>query len=244
MMDMEKQARSFGLDIISADVQAVHVDDEVKKVVADQEEYLTKTLIIAGGAAPNKLDVPGEARFTGAGVSYCATCDGAFYFDRHVAVVGGGDSAIQEAIYLTKFAESVTVIHRRDQLRATKVVQEKAFANPKIRFLWDSVITEIFGTNKVEEIMVRNVKTEESQRIKIDGVFVYVGIKPNTDFLPDVISRNPQGYIITDDHMSTSVPGVFAAGDIRQKLLRQIVTAVSDGAIAAIAAEKYIEENN
>ncbi len=242
MMMMEKQAKNFGAEFVTADIESVEFEKNLKRVRANGNEYHGKTLIIAGGAAPNKLNVPGEGKFTGAGVSYCATCDGAFFMDRHVYVIGGGDSAIQEAIYLTKFAERVTVVHRRDQLRATKVVQEKAFVNPKIDFLWDTVVEEILGSNRVEFLKVKNVKSNEVETVAADGVFVYVGITPNTAILPKEITLSPQGYVVTDDEMKTSVEGVFAAGDIRQKPLRQIVTAVSDGAIASISAEKYIEK--
>ncbi len=243
MMKMEQQARQFGAEFLTADVEGMELEGTVKKVVADGKEFAGRTIIITAGAAPNKLGVPGEERFTGAGVSYCATCDGAFFMDRRVYVIGGGDSAIQEAMYLTKFAERVTVVHRRDQLRATKVVQEKAFANPKIDFLWDSVLLEISGAGKVDKIKVKNVKTDEVTEHPADGIFIYVGITPNTMNVPAAVARNPQGYITTDDHMATSVPGVFAAGDVRHKLLRQIVTAVSDGATAAIAAERYLENH-
>jgi thioredoxin reductase (NADPH) len=243
MMRMEQQAQQFGAEFITANVDAVDLEGDIKTVIADGKEYKGRTLIITAGAAPNKLNIPGEERFTGAGVSYCATCDGAFFMDKRVYVIGGGDSAIQEALYLTKFAEKVTVVHRRDQLRATKVVQEKAFANPKIDFIWDSVLVEIAGSSRVDTVRVKNVKTEEITELPADGVFIYVGITPNTAIIPESVSRNGPGYIVTDDHMSTSVPGVFAAGDVRQKLLRQIVTAVSDGATAAIAAEKYLEDH-
>jgi thioredoxin reductase (NADPH) len=243
MMKMEQQARQFGAEFLTADVETMDLDGTIKKVIADGKEFAGRTIIITAGAAPNKLGVPGEERFTGAGVSYCATCDGAFFMDKRVYVIGGGDSAIQEAIYLTKFAERVTVVHRRDQLRATKVVQEKAFANPKIDFLWNSVLAEISGSGKVGSVKVKNVKTEEIGEYPADGIFIYVGITPNTMNVPVSVRRNPQGYLITDDQMATSVAGVYAAGDIRFKLLRQIVTAVSDGATAAIAAEKYLEDH-
>jgi thioredoxin reductase (NADPH) len=199
-------------------------------------------VIIASGTTPKKLGAKGEFEFTGRGVSYCATCDGFFFRDKVVVVVGGGDSAITEAIFLTKMAKNVIVVHRRDKLRAERINQEHAFANPKISFAWDSVVEEIAGRNVVEKVIVRNVKTNVMSEIKTDGVFIYVGLIPNTGFAN--VKKDERGFIIADQRMETSVKGIFAAGDCRVTPLRQIATAVGDGAIAAVSAERYIEESS
>jgi len=238
---MEEQARSFGAEFVTAEVTQFAPEQRVWACTTTEGVFRSKTLIVAAGAAPRRLAVPGEAEFTGAGVSYCATCDGAFYRQKEVVVVGGGDAAIQEAIFLTRFADRVTVVHRRDELRATAVLREKAFRNGKIDFRWNTVLEEITGSTKVEAVVLRDVTGGKVETFKTDGVFIYVGTRPNTDFLPAEIKRDRQGYIITDAAMETGLPGVFAAGDIRQKLLRQIVTAVSDGATAAVAAADYVD---
>jgi len=205
-------------------------------------------VIIAAGANPVNIGCPGEKEFSGKGVSYCATCDAAFFEDFEVYVVGGGDAAVEEAMYLTKFARKVTIIHRRNELRAAKSIQDKAFANPKIDFMWDTVVEEIKGDGIVESMVVRNVKTGELTEVFADeddgtfGIFVFIGFKPNTEVFKGHVEMDEKGYILTDPDMHTSVPGVFAAGDIRHKSLRQVVTACADGAIAAVQAGKYIEE--
>ncbi|NPV79963.1 MAG: FAD-dependent oxidoreductase [Firmicutes bacterium] len=209
-------------------------------VASTSGEIRGKTVIIATGTEPARLGVPGETELRGRGVSYCATCDGAFFRDKSVVVVGGGDSAIEEAIFLTRFAKTVMVVHRRDVLRATKILQQRAFDNPKIQFAWNSVVTTIVGTNKVEGVRLRNTKDGSERDLLADGVFIYVGSRPNTEFLKGFLSLSAQGYIVTDERMRTQIGGIFAAGDVRQKTLRQIVTAVSDGAIAAVEAEKLI----
>ncbi len=239
---MEEQAKKFGADILIDEIVDLKLDGEEKEVVGRSGIYRAKTVIISGGAEPRKLGVPGEKEFTGKGVSYCATCDGAFFENQDIAVVGGGDTAVQEAIYLTQFARKVTIIHRRDKLRATKILQERAFKNEKIDFLWNSVVTEILGNKRVEKIKVKNVKTGEEKIIEKDGIFIYIGLIPNTEYLKGKIDLSPDGYIITDEEMKTNLPGVYAAGDVRKKSLRQIVTAVADGAQAAMSAVKYIEE--
>ncbi len=239
---MEEQAKKFGADILIDEIVDLKLDGEEKEVVGRSGIYRAKTVIISGGAEPRKLGVPGEKEFTGKGVSYCATCDGAFFENQDIAVVGGGDTAVQEAIYLTQFARKVTIIHRRDKLRATKILQERAFKNEKIDFLWNSVVTEILGNKRVEKIKVKNVKTGEEKIIEKNGIFIYIGLVPNTEYLKGKIDLSPDGYIITDEEMKTNLPGVYAAGDIRKKSLRQIVTAVADGAQAAMSAVKYIEE--
>jgi thioredoxin reductase (NADPH) len=241
---MEKQATKFGLEIVYGSVTAVSISEKIKKLTLENgQEYEAKSIILATGAHPRNLKVEGEDEFRGKGVSYCATCDGAFFKGEHIVVVGGGDSAIQEAIFLTKFAEKVYVIHRRDQLRAEKILQERALSNPKIQLVWDSVVERITGDDNVKSIEIRNVKTEEKSEMEVQGVFIYVGYNPNTEFLAGLANLDEENYIIADDNMSTSSPGIFAAGDVRAKLTKQIATAVGDGATAAIAVEKYIEEN-
>lgn len=237
----EEHAKKFGLEIKGiSEVSEVEDRGRTKIVRTADGDIETKTVIIASGTTPKKLGVSGEPEFTGKGVSYCATCDGFFFRDKVVVVVGGGDSAVTEAIFLTKMVKKVYIVHRRDKLRAEKINQEHAFANPRISFVWDSVVEEIAGKNTVEKVMIRNVKTEETSELKTDGVFIYVGLIPNTAFAP--VEKDERGFIITNDRMETSVRGIFAAGDCRVTPLRQIATAVGDGAKAAVSAEKYIEE--
>lgn len=238
---MKRQAERFGAEFTNGDVERIEKNDDLFTVFLKGESIKAKTVILAAGAQPRKLGVKGEKEFTGRGISYCATCDGAFYKDKPIAVVGGGDTAIQEALYLTRFASEIYVIHRRDQLRATKVLQERAFKNEKIKFVWDSVVKEIKGEGTVDEVVVENVKTGKLDSLRVDGIFIAIGYIPNTDFVKDLVQLNEQGYVITDAYMATNVPGIFAAGDMRQKDLRQVVTAVSDGAIAAVEAGKYLE---
>ena len=242
-MKMEKQARTFGCEIAYGEVSSIETEDAIKKVIlSDKKEYFTKTIIIASGANFKKLAVEGEQEFIGKGVSYCATCDGPFFRNKEIAVVGGGDSALQEALYLTKFATKVNLIHRRDQFRAAKILQEKVFAEPKINIIFDSVVEKISGNLSVEQITLKNVKNNISSQLSVNGIFVFVGWLPNTKFLENTnIKLNEAGYIVTDDNMKTSVEGIFACGDVRQKILRQVVTAAGDGAIAAISAQHFIE---
>ncbi len=238
---MEEQARHFGLEGEWGDVTALAVAGPVKEARLGSGRLVRgRAAIIATGAEPRKLGVPGEDRFRGFGVSYCATCDGAFYRDASVLVVGGGDAAVEEALFLTRYARQVTIVHRRDRLRAVKVIQERAMAHEKIRFRWDSVVEAINGGDRVETVTVRNIKTGESGEIPADGVFVYIGMLPNAAFVPPEVERDEQGYLRTDAEMRTSVEGVFAAGDVRSKALRQVATAVGDGAVAAMAAERYL----
>jgi thioredoxin reductase (NADPH) len=239
---MEAQVRKHGLEIVLEDVESLDITGEIKKVkTANNKVYEAKAIILAMGANPRKLGVPNEDRFIGAGISFCATCDGAFYKDAVVAVIGGGNTAVEDALYLTKFAKKVYIIHRRDQLRATKIEQEKAFANEKIEFIWNTVVVDVEGEYGVERVRLKNVKTGEESTLNVDGVFVAIGYDPNTELVKGIVELDEYGYIITDDDMRTNVPGVFAAGDIRHKLLRQVITAAGDGATAAYAAEKYIE---
>lgn len=247
---MVEQVNHFGVDLRYEEVTDLDLDNEVKKVVTNKGEYQAKSVIIATGAVPRKLDVPGEAEFTGRGVSFCATCDAAFYEGLEIYVIGGGDTAVEEAIYLTKFARKVYVVHRRDELRAAKFIQDKAFANDKIEFIWDSVVKEITGEDGVVDRMVlhNRVTGEDTEHLAdeddgIFGVFVQVGNLPETSTFENVITLDEGGYISADEELETNVEGVFAAGDIRGKVLRQVVTAASDGAVAAIQAEKYIEAN-
>lgn len=239
---MQQQAERFGARVQMDEVTTVQLSNHPFKVATYGGEYESKALIIATGTSPRKLGVLGEAEFRGRGISYCATCDGFFFQDRRVVVVGGGDSALEEAIFLTRFATQVYVVHRRNRLRAEKVFQERAFRNEKIQFVWDSVVTEILGDGKVTRVRLKNVKTEEESTLEADGVFIYVGTTPSTGFLEGQLELDDRGYIITDRQCHTSVPGVFAAGDVQEQVLKQISTAVGSGAMAAMEAEKFIAE--
>lgn len=236
------QATSFGLEIAMAVVEDLDLKTDPKKVITTEGTFRGKTVIIASGAIPRALNIPGEGKFHGAGVSYCAVCDAAFFRNKKVVVVGGGDSALEEANYLTKFASEVVIIHRREGFRASSRYQKKVKENPKISLLLNTVVEEIAGQNKVEKVVLRNVLTGEITEEKTDGVFVFIGTIPKTDFLQGHITLDAKGYIVTDAELSCSLPGVFAAGDVRQKTLRQVSTAVGDGAIAAMGAERYIAE--
>ena len=244
---MTKQAEKFGAERVLDVVNAVELVGDVKKVSTAKETYLAKTVILASGAFPRPIGCKGEAEYMGKGVSYCATCDANFFEDFEVFVVGGGDSAVEEALYLSKFARKVTIIHRRDELRAAKSIQEKAFANPKIEFLWDSVVEELHGDEILSSMTVKNVKTGETHVIEADeedgmfGVFGFIGTIPNSKLFEGQLDME-SGYIKTNEDMHTNISGVFAAGDVRVKSLRQVVTAAADGAIAAMQAEKHINE--
>ncbi|MDP2173650.1 MAG: thioredoxin-disulfide reductase [Candidatus Cloacimonadaceae bacterium] len=240
---MRRQAERFGAHFIDEEVTAIGLEGLCKIIATHENKYRAKSIVICTGAHPRLLNVPGEEAFIGRGVSYCATCDGALYRDKIVAVIGGGDSAIEEGIFLTRFAKKVYVIHRRDELRAQKIIQERALKNPKIEFIWDSVLQEIRGEKTVQELEIYNLKKEEISLIKVDGVFIYVGILPNNDLLESRINLDSSGFVLTDEFMQTNVPGIYAAGDIRHTVLRQVVTAASDGAIAAWSAEKWIIEH-
>ncbi len=242
---MEKQATKFGLEIVQGSVIDISMRGGIKEItLEDENRYETKAVILATGSNPRPLKIEGEDRYRGRGVSYCATCDGAFFKGEKLAVIGGGDSAVEEGLFLTKFAETVYIVHRRDRLRAAKVVQERAFANEKIKFVWDSVPEKIEGDDSgVKSLHIKNVKTGEQSSLDVGGVFIYIGYDPNTGFLKDLVNLNEGNHIITNENMASSVPGIFVAGDVRVKPLKQIATAVGDGATAAIAAEKYIDEN-
>ena len=244
-MTMREQAENFGCEFVSDTIEEVELEGNVKKVKTSGAEYQAKSVILATGAQARKIGAPGEAEFEGRGVSYCSTCDAAFYQDLDVYVVGGGDAAIDEALFIAKFASNVYIIHRRDQLRASKSLQDRAFANEKIHFIWDSAVEEIKGDKIVNEIVLKNLKTNELTSIKAEdepfGTFVFIGYIPETKLYEGKVNMDG-GYILTDDEMNTNIPGVFAAGDLRKKTVRQVVTAASDGAIAGINAEKYIAE--
>ena len=237
---MKVQAEELGLKIETAEVHSLNLSEELKEIVLKDKTITAKALIIASGASPKKLGI-GEDKFMGKGISFCATCDAPFFKEKTVVAIGGGDTAVQEAIYLTKFAKKVYLVHRRDELRATKILQERAFANDKIEFIWDSVPTGVEGFFGVESVKVKNVKTNEEKTLKADGCFIWVGILPNASFLNDAVETDEFGFILADAKMQTSVPGVYAVGDIRDTPLRQISTAVGDAAIAAVSAEHFIE---
>lgn len=246
-MRMTEQCKYFGTEFVSDEVLEVKLAGKVKLVKGEKEEYLGKTIIIATGAKSRKMGVPGEEEFASRGISYCATCDAAFYQDADVYVIGGGDAAVEESMFIAKFAKNVYVVHRRDALRAAKSIQEKAFAYENIHFIWDTVVEEVKGDKVANEIVLKNVKTGELTSHKAGGdvpaigIFVYIGYTPETKLYEGVLDLKG-GYIVTDENMQTNIKGVYAAGDIRAKSVRQVVTAVSEGAIAAINAEKYIEE--
>ena len=240
---MFEPLENLGVEHLYGFVKNIENHGDVKKVITDDEEFETRTVIVATGSKHRLLGVPGEEELNSRGVSYCAVCDGAFFRDQDLLVVGGGDSAVEEAIFLTQFAKTVTIVHRRDELRAQKVLQDRAFANEKINFIWDSVVKEIKGENRVESVVIENVKTNQVTEHAFGGVFIYVGLDPVSDFTKDLQIQDESGWIVTDDHMKTSVAGVFAVGDVRQKDLRQVTTAVGDGAIAGQEAYKYITEH-
>ena len=239
---IHRQATKYGLKTIIAEVTGVEPQQKQIVVKTTEGNFIAKAVIIASGSERRKLGIPGEEEFTGKGVSYCATCDAAFFKGLPVAVVGGGNAAITEALHLTRFASRVTVIHRRNQLRANGIMREKALSEPKIEFLWDTVAEEIEGENSVTRLKLRQVKTGEKSTLDTAGVFISVGLKPSTDYLRGVVSLDNGGYVITNDKMETEIPGIFAAGDIRRNSARQAITAAGDGATAAFYAEKFITQ--
>ncbi|MBF7125007.1 thioredoxin-disulfide reductase [Pediococcus pentosaceus] len=243
--DMYESSTQFGAEYAYGSVESIRDDGATKLVKTDMgDEFEAKVVIIGTGSEYKKLGVPGEEDFSGRGVSYCAVCDGAFFKGTDVVVVGGGDSAIEEGLYLTQLASKVTVIHRRDQLRAQKIIQDRAFANPKMEFVWNSNVTEVVGEGKVTGVKVNNNQTGEDSFIEAAGVFIYVGVKPMTAAFADLGILDEQGWIPTDDHMHTKVPGILAVGDVRKKDLRQITTAVGDGGVAGQQAYEYIQALN
>lgn len=240
---MFEPLENLGVEHLFGSVEKIEHQGAIKKVFTEDEIFETKTLIIATGAVHRHLGVPGEEELNSRGVSYCAVCDGAFFRDEDLLVVGGGDSAVEEAVFLTRFAKTVTIIHRRDELRAQKLLQERAFANEKIHFIWDSVVKTIKGDKRVSSVMVENVKTGEISEHEFGGVFIYVGLDPVSEFAKDLGITNEAGWIVTDNHMKTAISGIYAIGDVREKDLRQVTTAVGDGAVAGQEVYKYITEN-
>lgn len=243
MMRFQEHCQEFGLETITGEVTGL-IDNGAEKVITvDDKEVRAKTVIITTGAEPSKLGIPGEVEFTGRGVSYCATCDGAFFRDVPVAIIGGGDTAAEEALFLSRFASKVYMVHRRDELRATKVLQDRIFANEKIEPVWNSVVEDVVGDNSgVTSINLRNRQDKTQKALEVVGMFVAIGVTPKAHFLADILELDSEGYILTDSDCRTSITGVFAAGDVRKKILKQIATAVGDGAIAAIVAEKYLDD--
>ena len=240
---MQEQAERFGTEVKFDTVTAVDFAQHPFVVNTYEKEYHAKSAIICTGASPRTLNIPGEEGYGGRGVSYCATCDGFFFQNQRLIVVGGGDAALEEGIFLTKYASEVYVVHRRDQLRASQIMQERAFKNDKIKFIWDTVVEEICGDNeKVTGAKLKNVKTNETVLFPIDGVFIFIGHIPNTELFTNVIDMNEQGYIIVDDLQRTNIDGIFAAGDVHDHVFRQAITAAGAGAAAAIASEKFIAE--
>ena len=237
-----EHAEKFSPKFMEADVKEISIEAGKKLIITDKGSIEAEAVIVATGASFRKLGCPGEAEFTGRGVSYCAVCDGAFFEDQVIAVVGGGNTAVEEADYLTRFASKVYIIHRRDSLRADRAVVEKAMSNPKIEPVWNSIVEKIDGEDMVEKVVIKNVKTGESSELPVAGVFVFVGMDPNSEFVKDLVETKDGGWIVTDEKLETSVEGIFAAGDVRDKFLRQVVTAAGDGATAAMSAYAYISE--
>lgn len=239
---MQKQAAKYGLNITIAEVTGIELKGEKKVVKTTRGDFTAKAVIIASGSERGKLGIPGEGELTGKGVSYCATCDAPFFKGKPVAVVGGGNAAISEALHLAKFASRVIVIHRRHQLRATPIMEEKARAEAKIEFLWDTVVEKIEGEAVVKRLSLRQIKTGKKSTLDVAGVFIAAGLKPSTDYLKGVLPLDRAGYIITNDRMETKIPGIFAAGDLRQHSPRQAITAAGDGATAAVFAERFLSQ--
>jgi len=242
-MKMTEHAKRFGLEVVSDEVTEIYTDGDDRMVAcASGDLYRARAVIISTGGSPTKLKVPGEEEFSGRGVSYCAICDGAFFKDEVIAVAGGGDAAVEEGMFLTKFGKKVILIHRRDELRAQKIIQERAFKNPKMEFIWNSVVESINGDDKVRNLTIKNVKTGEKSTLDVGAIFIFIGFVPNSNIVREELDKDAGGYIITNDRMETSIKGIYACGDVRSQLVRQITNAVGDGTTAAVAAEKYIEE--
>ena len=239
---MQAQVEKYGLELLSQQAKGIKIKNEIKEIILDNDETITtKAVILALGARMKKLNIPGEKEFTGKGVSYCATCDAPFFKNQVVAVVGGGNTALQEALYLTKFVKKVFLIHRRDAFRAVPILQKRVMENPKIEILWNTVVKEIKGKENVEEIIVYNVKTEELKTLKLSGIFIFIGHEPETEWLKGVIELDEKGFIVVDQAMRTNVEGIFACGDCVSKPFRQIINACGEGAVAALSAQEYLE---
>ncbi|BCS91009.1 MAG: thioredoxin reductase [Candidatus Micrarchaeota archaeon] len=241
MDNMKNQALRFGAQLVNEIVTDIDVSSKPFKVKTELNTYEAKAVIIATGASAKQLGLESEKRLTGRGVSNCATCDGPLYRNKNVIVVGGGDTAMEDALFLTRFANSVTIVHRRDQFRASKIMQDRVLSNPKIKVIWNSVVEDIKGSNRVESVVLRNLVTNETQEIKIDGVFIAIGHQPNTDFLKGKIKLDEQGYIITKDEVKTDIDGLFAAGDVVDRVYKQAVTAAGSGAKAALEVRSYLQ---
>lgn len=239
---MEAQAVRYGTQIIYEEIKSLSKKKGVFEAVSGEANYTARTVILAMGASFRTLDVPNEKELTGKGVSYCATCDGAFFKGKNVIAVGGGDSALQEGIFLTRFVEQVTIVHRRDKLRASPILQKRARTNPKISFIWDAVVDKIMGEKRVEAVLLKNVKTGAVQKVPADGIFVFIGHDPNSNLAKGFVSLDEKGYIVTDASFAASVPGVFAAGEVRQGAVRQLVSACGEGCAAALAAQAFLEK--
>ncbi|MBN1687841.1 MAG: thioredoxin-disulfide reductase [Candidatus Omnitrophica bacterium] len=243
-MKMEEQAKRYGTEIIFEQVEQIAKKEKQFEIKTASNRYQSKAVILALGSSFRKLGVEGEKELTGHGVSYCATCDGAFFKDKSILVVGGGDSALQEGLFLTRFARKVQVIHRRDQLRAGPILQKRAEENPKIEFIWNTVVTKILGEKKVESVILKDVKTGAEKQAPAEGVFIFIGHDPNSGFLKGVVDLDEKGYVVTQGHLKTSVPGIFAAGEIRSGSTRQLIAACGEGCEAALSAQAYLEEKN
>jgi thioredoxin reductase (NADPH) len=238
---MHQQALQYGMEVVIDEVTGIKIEGEIKTAMTSQGELSAKALIIAGGSERQKLNVPGEKEYTGKGVSYCATCDAPFFRGKRVAIVGGGNAALYEALHIAKFASRVSIIHRRDQFRATPVVQDKVFAEPNIDFIWNTVVKEIQGDTFVRGLKIVDVKSGKESLLEVDGVFIAIGLIPNTAYLKGTVDMDEKGSVIVNDRMETSVPGIFAAGDIRSNSIRQVIAAAGDGAVAAVSASNFIE---
>jgi thioredoxin reductase (NADPH) len=240
----QKQAEYFGATTEFDSASEVDFSERPFKVMTDSGEYLADTLIVGTGASPNHLEIPGEVELTGRGVSYCATCDGWFFKDKKVVVVGGGDSALEEGLFITRYATSVTIVHRRDELRAGAILQKRAMEHPKIDFIWDTIVTETIGTDKLEALKLKNVKTGEETIFETDGLFIFIGHTPNTQMFKGKLNMSDLGYIKVNDKMETNIPGVFAAGEAADPHFRQVVTSAGMGAAAAIQATRFLDEES
>ena len=240
---MLNQAESYGLETEYAETTAIEQEGRLWLVRTAEDEYVAKVVIVTAGADYNKLGVPGEERLTGRGVSYCATCDAAFFKEQHVAVVGGGDAALDEGLFTTRFADKVTVFHRRDKLRASAILQERAFANPKMEFVWNTVVTEVLGEDGVTGVRLHNRETGEDSTMDVAGVFIFIGQHPNTGFLGGLVPLDEGGHALVSEWMETELPGLYVAGDARRNSARQVVSSAGDGATAAIAAEHYLSNS-
>ncbi len=238
----QKQAEHFGARVEFDSAHEVDLSERPYKVKTDNGEYLADTIIITTGASANQLSIPGESELTGRGVSYCATCDGWFFKDKKVVVVGGGDSAIEEGLFITRYASSVTIIHRRDELRASPLLQKRAKEHPKVNFIWNTVVTEVLGTDKVEALRLKNVRTDEENILETDGIFIFIGHTPNTQLFQGQLEMDNLGYLKIDEKMQTNKPGVFAAGEAADPHFRQVVTSAGMGAAAAIQATRFLED--